>query len=499
MKKNNVIDVHSEKFINIMLCIAPLVFMILFHLLRINDEANVKFFMPLALAVVTAYGGYLAYKDKLDAAKAVTLLMTAGVIMRTGYTIYTHAFTRGMDIGMNNPDGVGHWGYLYRVLNGTLPESNEYQFYQPPLFYIISVIFIKAAMFVTGGDDLNGYMYMSQLVSCIASCVALVTFSEIMDELKIKKSIQIIPVALIAFYPIHILAAGRMNNDALVFMFMVLALYFTLKWHKEQKLGFIIGIALSIGCGMMTKINGALIAFVSGPIMIYHFVKRIKSKDGTQIKDIIIQLAVFAVIVFPLGLWYPIRNYILFDQPLNFVHDLGKNHLLYTGDRSFVERWIHVPFLNYAEKPYMDMPEDASIWMASIKTGIHGEFEWENLASVLAWGSDYVHALMLILCVVSFVFTAITDKDITNTQKYAPLWVWLLTFVSYIQFNVAYPYSCTPDFRYMLLWQLAAAIFVGYFVDYCFRNREKRTYKILFNTEMVIIFLFCTVSIIKLL
>ena len=497
MEGKNLIAVRSEKFRNIMLCVSPLVFMILFHLLKITDEANVTFFMQLSLAAIGAYGGYLAYKKKLDAEKAVMLIIIAGVVVRTGYTIYTHAFTRQMDMGANNSDGTGHWGYLYRVLHGSLPESNEYQFYQPPLFYIISTVFVKAAMLVTGGNDLNGYMYMSQVVSCIASCVMLVTFSEIMDELNISKRVQIIPLALTAFYPAQMLVAGRMNNDALVFMFMVLALYFTLRWHKEQKLGFIIGIAVTIGCGMMTKINGALIAFVTGPIMIYHFIKRVKSKDSTRIKDIVVQLAVFAVIVFPLGLWYPIRNYILFDQPLNFVWDLGAGSHVYTGNASFFERWIHIPFLNYPERPYFNTSEDASVWMAFIKSGMHGEFTWDNLPSILAWGSDYIHALLLILCGVSFVFTAVKDKTITNTQKYAALWIWALTFVSYIQFNFAYPYSCTADFRYMLLWQLIAAVFVGYFADYCLKNKDKKIYGILLKVNMAVVFLFCVMSIIK--
>lgn len=494
MEKQNFINIKSEKFKNAILCVTPLVFTILFHLLKITDEANVRFFMQLSLAFVTAYGGYLAYRGKLDAAKAVTLILIAGVIIRTGYTIYTDAFTRAHDMDGNMPDGVGHFSYVYQVFNGHLPTTNTWQFYHPPLFHIISAAFIRVSMLITGSDNFNDYTYMAQTVSCIASCAALITFSKIMDELNIKKHIQIIPVVLTAFYPAQILAAAYMNNDALVFMFMLLAIYFTLKWHKEQKMAYIIGIAVTIGCGMMTKISCALVAFIAGPVMIYHFIKRIKSKDSSEIKNIIIQLAVFAVIVFPLGMWYAIRNYILFDQPLNFVLDVGSGFPVWTGDKPFITRWVNISLAKLFTQPY---GEDVNVWADLIKTGVHGMYEWEGESGVLAWGLDYIHAALMAVTLAAVAFTAAKNTAEYRYQRYSVLAVWAIVGISYISFNVSHPAITTSDFRYVFLGQVAAAVLVGYFTNYCFKNRDKRLYNILCGINITVIMLFCVMSIIK--
>ena len=497
--RETVNDTERNVFRNrLLMCFLPLALMILARLADITDEADIKVFMRLFLFGITAYGAYLGYKGRLTAGRVVTLLILAGVVVRWGYTMYTHVFTRSHDIGLNAETGTGHWGYLYHVMNGNLPPSNEYQFYQPPLFYMLSAFFIKAAMGFTGQSDWPQLLYMAQMVSCTASCVALAMTAGIMDKLKIKSGITAVVIAITAFYPAQILCGGRMNNDALVLMFMVLALYFTLCWHNDMKLKYIIGIALSIGFGMMTKINCGIVAFITGPVMVYHLVKTIRGKDTNAIKGIIIQLAVFAVICFPLGLWYPIRNYILFDQPLNYVHILGTNSFVYTGDASWAERWLIIPFSQFKEMPFMQVSEDTSIFMSLIKTGVHGEFEWSELAPVLAWGLDFVHTAYIALTGFAIVFISVKDKSLTPVQKYAPLAVWAVTAVSYVQFNISYPYICTADFRYVLLGQIASAFFTAYLINYCIQRKESVSYRCLGGFAIALTGLFCVMNIMHL-
>ncbi len=490
--------VSGEGLRNVILCSSPLFFMIIFHSFNIFDIANTQSFMMLGLLLVAVYGIYLAYNRKLSAYRVVSLVIIAGVIMRSGYTIYTHVFTRCMDMNRNNPNGTGHWGYLYHVLHGHLPPSNEYQFYHPPLYYIVSAIFLRTMEFFTGADienNLDNYLYMAQTVSCIASCITLIAFSKIMDELKIRKSVQIIPMAIMAFYPVNCLIAGRMNNDSLTYMFMLLALYFTAKWHNEQKMSYIIGIAITLGCGMMTKLNAALAAFVIGPVMIYHFIKCIIKKDGQKIKRLVMQFAVFTIIVVPLGLWYPIRNYIVFNQPITYLYKATEHDPMYTGRRSFYERWVQIPF-NYFKQPFC-AKEDASVWMRFIKTGMHGEFTWKDISSFSAWGSDYIHALLIVLGLVSLVFTMFKDKDVSFAQKTMTLWVWIVSMVSFIKFNIDFPFAFTSDMRYMILWILAEGAFIGFFADYCYKRRKKPMYKGMLVINVMIVILFCSVSVIK--
>lgn len=468
-KTNTEKDVLKAVFMYIL----PVLAVIFLRLTKLNNEADAKIVMRMALAGLACYGMYRAYKGSFNAAVAVKLIILAGIIVRVGYMVYTGAFTRTYDIGMNNETGVGHWGYLYHVINGHLPPSNEYQFYQPPLFYMISAVAIKLVMLFTGGSDWTQYLYVAQAVSCVASCIVLIYLEKIMDALKINKAVQIAALIITAFYPAHILTAGRMNNDSLVTMFMVLALYYTLKWHQSENIKHITYIAFSIGLAMMTKINGAMTAFVTGPVMIYHLVCCIRSSDREKIKNIIIQFAVFAVIVFPCGLWYPIRNYILFDQPLNFVHDLGDNSFLYTGDASWTDRWLRFPLFHFKDAPYMDMSNDTNIFMTLIKTGVHGEFSYDELSNFLAWSIEYVHLVLILFTGFAIAFTMLRNKKIDRTQKWAAFWVWALMAASYIQFNIAYPFICTADFRYLLIAQIAAAMFVSYYIGYAAKQQGK--------------------------
>ncbi|MCC8159831.1 MAG: glycosyltransferase family 39 protein [Oscillospiraceae bacterium] len=442
----------------IIFCIMPLICFIIFRSLNLTGEADMKILMRAALGVVLVYAGYQAYKNRLDAEKMVYLILIAGIILRIGYTLYTHAFTRGYDIGMNDSEGVGHWGYIYQIVNGHLPPSNEYQFYQPPLYYMVSAFFIRIMMLIKGMNEWGGLEYIPQLVSCVCSVVVMLTTVKIMDGLKIKKTVQIIPTILLAVYPMQIMTAGRTNNDSMVQMFTVLALYFTLRWHKSGKLSDIIGIALAIGLGMMTKISCAVIAFVTGPIMIYHFIKIAKTKDRTAVINIIRQFAVFAVICFPLGLWYGIRNYILFDQPLNFVHELPISSL-YNGEEPFADVWIKFPLFHFKDNPYLNMGDDSNVWMILIKSGVHAEFEWDGMSNFLAWIIDYAHLLLCVAALAAVAFVMIKDRTLDKTQKFSAFWVWALTGVSFVQFNIAYPYSCTADFRYVLVTQIAASFF----------------------------------------
>lgn len=501
MKKSNAI-VKRESTVktcaavqNIILCLLPIVCCIVFKLFKLTNEADMKIIMRVSLCAIAAYGVYELYKKRLDAEKLVLLIVIAGCVLRIGYTLYTHAFTRGHDIGMNNADGVGHWGYFYHIVNGNLPPSNEYQFYQPPLYYMVGAVFIRIMMLIKGMDEWGGLEYIPQLVSCVCSIIVMLTTVKIMDELKIKKTYQIIPIALLAVYPAQILAAGRMNNDSMVQMFMILSLYFTLRWHKSQKMSDIIAIALSIGFGMMTKISCGIIALVTGPVMIYHFIKAVKTRDKQIIKNIIIQLAVFAVICFPLGLWYGIRNYIKFDQPLNFVHELPKGTAIDTSGDSWIDRWIKFPLFSFKNKPYSQLGEECNIWQLLVESGVHGEFVWDNISSLLAWVLDYTHLLLMLMTMFAMVFSFIKDKELDKTKKFSALWVWAIVMLSYIQFNVQYAYSCTANFRYIFPAQIAGTLFLAYIYEYFVQHRDSKKCRFGAAAYASVTALFCCLSV----
>ena len=132
-----------------------------------------------------------------------------------------------------------------------------------------------------------------------------------------------------AFLPEHYLLAGRLNNDALSSMFMTAIILYTPKWYRRLSIHDMIIHALCYGFGLMAKIS--VFALVTGSVMIIVLFKDLKSGDAIHI---FLQYLVFLNIAFPLGLWYPIRNLIRFDQSFNYVAQIETTDPLYCGDHS---------------------------------------------------------------------------------------------------------------------------------------------------------------------
>ncbi len=480
----------------LLMCVLPFVLMVIARLINLTDEADMRVVVRLALIGIALFGAYKAYRGRLTPELAITLLILAGIIMRWGYTMYTDPYTRAHDIGSAKTGSVGHAGYIAHLMEGHLPDGNNGQYYHPPLFYLLSAALIKIGTILSGAKEWKEMLYLAQMISCVAACVTLVFIAQILEKFNFNKLIQFVSLLIIVVFPAQILAAGRVNGDYLSVMCMVIALYYTILWHDERRMKHIVPIALAIGLGMMSKINCGLVAFVTGPVMIYHFVKTIKEKDFAALKSLIIQFLVFGAICFPLALWHPIRNYILYDQPIGHVLRIDPKAPIYNGNEPFVERWLHIPFTKFVETPYMIEDSDTSIWMAFIKTGVHGEFKYDGLAPLLAWGLEYVNTLMLILTLAAVAVVCGFHKELGKKQRFCVLWVWVLFLVSYIQFNAQYPYMCTADFRYVLVWQFASSVFIGCFVDWCRAKRENKAIRVIGAASVILTILFCAMCVI---
>lgn len=471
-----------------LLYLSPLIAAVLFNGIKFE---TVQALMGFSLAILVGFAFLCSFKKKMTCEKAVTMLVILGAILRIGYTLYTYFTTRSYDIGYISDDGIGHYGYILNIFNGHLPETNLYQFYHPPLYYIISAVFVKiGTIFYDGAKNFKDCMFLAQSVSCIASVITLDSSVKLMKELKMSAKAQIPAVLLIAVYPTHILMSGRVNNDSLVLMFMVLSIYYTVKWFNNRSLSNILKIAFSIGFGMMTKLNCGTVALFTGPIMLYCLIKEIKNKNRKGIKELIIQFAAFAVVCFPLGLWYPIRNLILFDQPLSFVLKLEDNHFLYRGNLSFVKRFITFPLSELFTSPYADMKNDYNVIMMLIKTGVHGEFSYDFISESIAGILNFLHLFILIISLAAICITLFKAKKPNNMAKYGSVALWAITAVSYVSFNISHPHICTADFRYVVLGQITAAIMTGFAMEYLDDKRNNKLCRYTFNVFSAIIFSF---------
>ena len=55
---------------------------------------------------------------------------------------------------------------------------------------------------------------------------------------------------------------------------------------------------------------------------------------------ILAKLAAFGAVCIPLGLWYPVRNLILFGQPLGYVAPHREDAAIYCGNEALADRFV---------------------------------------------------------------------------------------------------------------------------------------------------------------
>ncbi len=457
--KNSVVNpVFSMMWIPLLILLPMLGCMLGRELEIIDNEVAVRPVMELVLIGLLAYGAMLLYQRKQSVDQLLALVIVAGIVIRIGYMVYTGWYERYYDVG-NLDTQNGHGAYIvHNLLKGHLPESNDYQFYHPPLYHMLSAVVLKVAGMFEGTTDYAGLIQYASVVSCAASCITLIFVQKILDALKIQRNYQVPALAILSFFPNWILMGGRVNNDGLLTMFMAMAVYFTIRWYYDTEMKWVIGIGCAFGFGMMSKISCGTLALITGPIMLYKLYKAWKEK---QVWKVFSQLLVFAVICLPLSLWYPIRNYMEFGQGLNYVHDLGVTSHTYVGNIPWYERLFNVPILEEFTKPYTNTSEDSSIFMILMQTAVFGEFSYENVPKIVSVGLYFVNLLTILVSLVSMVVVCVKDKARDGFSRYFMLALWVMVFVSYILFNFQYPYSCTADTRYLQMAVLAGCTYMS--------------------------------------
>ena len=349
----------------------------------LDNKRAIQLFMQLCIILAIGYFIVGVHREKTKNEnvrgdtkfeKMCLLILILGVIMRIGYTMYTPWYERFHDIGNAALEDTGHASYILHLYEGRLPASNEYQFYHPPLYHILSAITMHIVAFLTKRANGAEVIEAAKLVSCLAAVGTLFQIRKFLKDLKIQEDASVLIMAIVAFLPNFYLMAGRINNDSLVVFFMITAIRYTYKWCEEQTYVNLVPLALCYGLGMMTKTSCGILAVFTGIWMIELFYKKVKEK---QWKTILPQFIVFGCISFPLGLWYQIRNLRLFGQSFNYVHKIGENSPTYIGMHPALERMLPFGDTTFWNNVYNDPYGDYHLPSYLIKSAMFGEFNFE--------------------------------------------------------------------------------------------------------------------------
>ncbi len=350
---------------------------------------------------------------------ALLFAISAGILVRLIYTNVTdNIFTRQNDVWTSTQSG--HYGitmYIYRnwkipeLVNGSLDSS--YQMYHPKMVHVINAIVMKINSFIFKDGTDWWVLYQSiRIYTCALSIgIVFITFF-ILKEIFNKPLPVLVGTLFVAGSPLLIRMAAGSNNDGQLYFFIWLSIYFAIKLYKAQ--GWkkcivpLIGIAISVGMAMGSKLSGALIAIPIGTLMVYKFIKSIldsEKPDRLKVALIMVGLYVgFMLICAPIGLYWPYYNMVHYNQPLTYVwHNLNKG-LLVPETYSYFERYMYFSFRTYfnsifeqlwASSAYNGIV-DYNIYSALAKSFIFGEFSYSG-ASIIFCAMLYAANIIMIL------------------------------------------------------------------------------------------------------
>lgn len=412
--------------------------------------------MAALILALFIFAALLTFRRKISPEKIVTLLILCGLVMRVGYMLYTPFYVRGHDV--QTICQYGHMSYIFRLYEfQRLPRTMLGQNYHPPLAHILSAVSVKLYEIVSGSRHIDTLFEAAKLVPCIASSALLIMCGRLFTELNFSAGAKVIAMAVIAFHPTFYLLSSSINNDALMIFFVMAAFLYTVRWYKEQTYKNILLVALFIGAAMSTKFSGALIAFYTGLVFLMMLVKKWRDGKTSALAE---QYIAFAAVCFPLGLWHPVRNFLLLRQPFGYVPHIPEDSSLYVGTRSFAARFLSFSFKSLFYTRFCNPFYQYRIWEYTVACSLFGEFtfsEEHRLYAAVLIAANLALISVSLGAMIYFLFHS-KNKRFAVLSLFA---LWFFHVASFVFFNIKYPFGCTMDFRYMVPTVITGAAFLG--------------------------------------
>ena len=428
-----------------------------FHSYLLTGDVSVRLSMAVALVALALLALVFRLRGVLTTSRAIIVLIAAGIVMRFGTMLYTPFFIHGHDVG--SFDDYGHLAYAFNIFNGNgLPDSNWGQFYHPPFAHIADAIVAKAFALITGQTDNFTIFEAARLVPCFASCALLIVSVRTFTELAFPVPAKLVASALVAFHPTFFITAASINNDMLMTLFVMAAFLYTIRWYKNQTYKNILLIAVFIGAAMSTKFSGALVAVYTAVVFLIVLIRRTREKTAVPL---LAQYGAFAAVCFPLGLWYHIRNLILFGQAPGYVARIPETSGLYTGDHPLLERLFGFSLPDMLQRVYCSPWDDYRLPEYVVMCALYGEFWFSDAHRPLGAVLIVVSLILIVLSLGAMVWFVFFDRKTNRLAVLSFGGLWLILMLSYVFFYIQYPFGCTLDFRYILPTVITGAAFLG--------------------------------------
>ncbi len=449
------------------------------------------FLTLLAIFLCLKFTGRLTFENTL------LLIFVTGFVVRVVYALYTpiaESSIRQHDVWrfmagkgdellekFNNRRHAEYIEYIakYLKLPDDKPDGGLSQLYHPPLHHIIAGLWLRLNIVV--GMGYEAAVEGIQFLTVFYSSTCMITGYKIFRELGLVGKKLIRATALISLFPWFFLFAGGVNNDMLSVALGFVAILFTIRWYKNPKITTLLLVALTLGLAMFTKLSMGLLAPAIAFVFLTKFILVCRKKENVIVtkkgeKNIgvlymIGGFALFAIVVFPLGLGWQVKNLILWDMPLTYVPSLSHQNVQYIGFHSAFERFFGLnvdsvtnPFTIWGDKGDWGFFE-YNMLLGALKTALFGEASFfaisgksdvkEVIVSTIGQGFCallYLFAIAIVVLSIISLYYFFKNKCYGLNKTLVNMFILLFAtfFANYIIFCFGYPFTCTMNFRYMV-------------------------------------------------
>ena len=454
----------------------------------------VRYLLTGGLLFLLAAALWLLCTGGLNASRVVLLMLAAGFLLRAAYILYTNGITRQHDFWYFD-NIYGHAGYIrYLYDNGHLPDFDPLtrsQYYQPPLHHAIAALWMRLNTWL-GLSVLQAGESVQVLTLFYSSSCMLLSY-RILRELELKGMALLVPMAILCFHPTFIILGGSSNNDILCTTLMLAAILWTIRWYHAPTFKHILFIALSVGFAMMTKLFGAMVA---PAIAVVFLIKLIQNRKAPG--RLIGQYAAFGAAVFPLGLWWGIRNLIRFGTPITYVPMISSDDGQYVGYIPALKRLFDFSphqfssvFTAWGDKNADYFEYNPTIYL--LKSSLFGEYDYSFAGSAMKPAATFlfiVNTALILLSMAAFCWILFSQRSQLEPPIRA-FWAVLavVMLVSYYQFSLTFAHTCSMDIRYVVPIILVGTVMIGLMLRHC--QQEGRFYRLIRGCTAALTGAFC--------
>ena len=247
-------------------------------------------------------------------------VLIAGILARFIYCLNTYHKVRAHDVG-------AHIEYIdYMIKHFAVPPYHAgFEFYQPPLYYFLSAIWMKfgsflglSRIYLLDGLQFGGFALSVISLLLFISCLPLIIN-------KPQHWIWSFLCGLIAaLFPGLILASARISNDSLVHFLCFTAVVLLIHWWKSDNNRYWYLLSIVLGLGIITKLN-ILLLFPSVFLCLL-------LKNNISFKEKARLGLIAGAIILLIGGWY-----------LNLRYQEGQKVLVGNIDAGYIDDQTRVP------------------------------------------------------------------------------------------------------------------------------------------------------------